>query len=133
MKKVFAFLMTAVLATVMLSGCGSGSSINGYYIFDRSGGPDYALEISGSKAIIHYAVYGGIELEADVEKTDDGADLYFEASSQVMLQLRQYNPLHAKLSDDGERLYLSSDVSGWSTDTYQKVSKQEFEAFIENW
>ena len=48
------------------------------------------------------------------------------------MELYDYSPLHVKISDDGTRLYLSSDSNDWSTDTYDKVSKSDYETFIED-
>lgn len=118
-----------LMLAATLAGCGSNSKgVDGYYICGK-----YALEIHGSTATLHYEPTGKSRvIEATVEKTDEGADLYFGKSSSVFLNdMNDYNPMHVKLSDNGENMYLSSDSEGWSADTYEVVSKEDFEAFIE--
>ncbi len=117
-------LVTLMLA-ITLTGCGS-KSVDGYYICGK-----YALEIHGDTATLHYAPAGNSVIEASVEKTDEGADLYFGESHSVLLNdMNDYNPMHVKISDNGEKMYLSSDSSGWSADTYDVVSKSEFDEFV---
>ncbi len=124
-KKLAIICLVTLMLTVTLVGCGK-KSVDGYYIFEK-----YALEIHGDKATLHYSPAGQSVIEATVEKTDEGADLYFGASDHVLLNdMNDYNPMHVKLSADGEKMYLSSDSSGWSADTYDVVSKSEFDKFV---
>ena len=122
-------LMTLMLAA-MLASCGS-KGVDGYYIFEKQQGQIYALEINGSTAALYYSVAGSTPIEATVDKTDEGADLYFGESPSIFLnEWNDFNPMHVKISDDGKKMYLSSDVSGWSAKTYDVVSKKEFDEFI---
>lgn len=138
-NKIVGIGIVAVIAVVVLVlisslfGAGGSKKLDGYYIYTTSNGRYYALEISGSRAVMHYYKYSADEQEANVEKTDDGADLYFIASDTRYLELERYSPLHAKLSNDGKRVYLSSDSNDWITDAYDRVSKKEFEEFMEGW
>lgn len=131
MKRITTRLTAICLVTLMLAaifaGC-SSKSVDGYYICGK-----YALKIQGDTATMYYAVAGIQTIEASVEKTDEGADLYFGASSSVFLnEMNDYNPMHVKLSSDGEKMYLSADSSDWSADTYDVITEKEFNEFIED-
>ena len=124
MKKAIVLLSTLVFAFV-LSGCGK-KSLDGFYVFDREDPSydytyQYFLEIDGDTVYYHCNENGSDtwHLKGYSEKTEDGVDIYIDFFSK-------YTPLHAKLSDDGSRLYLSSDNQKWKTDTYTKVSKDEY-------
>lgn len=134
MMKVITLIMVAVIAAATLCACG-GKSCNGYYTMTNPSGTKYALCIDGKTAIYlcgrgdAWPVY-----EGNVEKADEGVDLYFpdQGGRGGYMELYDYSPLHVKISDDGTRLYLSSDSNDWSTDTYDKVSKSDYETFIED-
>lgn len=139
MKKFTQRLTIICLAVLMLAaalaGCGSKKekNVDGYYVFAPTsvGSGTYALEIHGGTAIMHHSHAGSKTVEGNVEITDEGADLYFEASRELVLQtLSKYNPFHVRISNDGERMYFSSDSENWITDTYEVVSKKEFEEII---
>ena len=131
-KRFIAICLTLLLLASMLAGCGA-KNVDGYYIFEKQQGQIYALEIHGDTAALYYSVAGSTPIEATVEKTDEGADLYFGESPSVFLnEWNDFNPMHVKLSSDGKKMYLSSDVSGWSATTYDVVAKKEFDEFIES-
>ena len=122
-------LVTLMFATT-LTGCGS-KSVDGHYIFEKQQGQVYALEIDGNTATLHYSVARSSTIEATVEKTNEGADLYFgESPSTFLNEWNDFNPMHVKISDDGKKMYLSSDSSGWSAVTFEVVSKAEFNEVI---
>lgn len=130
-KLIVICLMTLML-TAALAGCGS-KGVDGYYIYEKQQGQIYALEISGDTAALYYSVAGGHTIEASVDKTDEGADLYFgESPSTFLNEWNDFNPMHVKISDDGKRMYLTSDSSGWSALTFEVVSKKEFDEAIDN-
>lgn len=134
MKKIISRFVAACLAALMLvatlAGCGS-KGVDGYYIYEKQQGQVYALEINGGTAALYYSVAGSTPIEATVDKTDEGADLYFgESPSTFLNEWNDYNPMHVKISDDGKKMYLSSDSSGWSAVTFEVVSKTEFNEAI---
>ncbi len=134
MKKITVKLTVICLMTLMLvaalTGC-SSKGVDGYYVRTTSSGLHYALEIHGDTASLYYTPAGQTPIEASVETTEDGADLYFGQSPSTFLnEMNDHNPMHVKLSSDGTKLYLSSDVGNWSTDTYEVVTKNEFEELI---
>lgn len=134
MKKRFLCVLLCVVMMFTLAACG-GKKVNGYYIGSSS--EDIALEINGDEAVLY--VYDSrssqlIYVTAAVEKADDGVDFYFNGDATGGYdQLQKYSPLHFALSESGDRAYMDSDSSGWSTDTFDKVSKKEFEDLLEKW
>lgn len=137
MKRNTSKLIVICLMTLMLSaalaGCGSKKGVDGYYIYEKQQGQIYALEISGDTAALYYSVAGGHTIEASVDKTDEGADLYFgESPSTFLNEWNDFNPMHVKISDDSKKMYLTSDSSGWSALTFEVVSKKEFDEAIGN-
>lgn len=130
-KLIVICLMTLMLAAA-LAGCGS-KGVDGYYIYEKQQGQIYALEISGDTAALYYSAAGGHTIEASVDKTDEGADLYFGKSPSTFLnEWNDFNPMHVKISDDSKKMYLTSDSSGWSALTFEVVSKKEFDETIDN-
>ena len=129
-SRFVAVYLAALVLAATLSGCGS-KGVDGYYIYEKQQGQVYALEISGSTAALYYSVAGGQTIEASVDKTDEGADLYFGKSPSTFLnEWNDFNPMHVKISDDGQKMYLTSDSSGWSAITFEVVSKTEFNEAI---
>lgn len=134
MKKIINRFFVVCLVTLMLAmtlaGCGSKGA-DGYYIFEKKQGQTYALEINGGAAALYYSVAGSTPIEATVDNTDEGADLYFgESPSTFLNEWNDFNPMHVKISDDGKKMYLSSDSSGWSAVTFEVITKKEFDKVI---
>lgn len=130
--RFFIISLITLMFAAMLAGCGA-KKVDGYYIFEKMQGQIYALEINGDTATLHYSVARNSVIEATVEKTDEGADLYFGESPSIFLnEWNDFNPMHVKLSSDGKKMYLSSDVSGWSATAYDVVTKKEFDELIES-
>ena len=119
-----------LVGVLLLTGCGSKSKAakaDGYWL-DRklaNGHGVVWLYIDGNKAeywtnLHNTASYDPFKhYEGTVEKTEDGVDLYFPEFSD-------YCPLHVKVTEDGT-LYLSSDNSGWSTDSFNRSDKKTYE------
>lgn len=134
----FIVICLMMMFAVALVGCGSkggngSKGVDGYYVYEKQQGQLYALEISGDTASLYYSVAGGHTIEASVDKTDEGADLYFGKSPSTFLnEWNDFNPMHVKISDDGKKMYLTSDVSGWSALTFEVVSKKDFDEVIDN-
>lgn len=128
-KKV---LVLMLMGAFFLTGCGSKSkSVDGYWLCRtaRDGYGVIYLHIDGSKAeyvtnldnIGSYTYFK--QYEGTAEKTEDGVDIYFSEYSK-------YVPLHAKVSEDGNTLYLSSDNDSWNTEIHNRTDKETFEEDI---
>lgn len=127
MKKLALTILLCATLILSLAACGGKSkSLDGYYTFEATTvlGADFALEIDGNNAVL----YKHLEAPApgSVEKTEDGVDIYMTTA------FTKHSPFHAKLSEDGEHLYLSSDSGEWNTQVFDKVSKREFEDYLAN-
>ena len=127
-----------VLLTFTLFGCGSKTKkVDGYYTMTVDaqvgmGHDHYAIEINGSDVVYHTDRYGsdGHSIKGNIEYGDDGtANIYIPDIN--LCSYTKFCPLHVELSDDGKRMYLSSDNSDWNTDTYDVVSKADFDDFVE--
>ena len=122
--------MVMMSVCFILDGCG-GKKVDGYYYCEKQGNTGLLklyVKIDGSSAELYSnKVYGQIDVgnwcmfHANAEKTEDGKDLYFLGN------LAKYSPVHSKMSENGENMYLSSDDSGFATDTYTKINKKTFE------
>lgn len=133
MKKKILLIATIAMMLLCLVACGKDKkpSVDGYYVFESSTHHDYAIEIKGSSVTIY--TNGNnypSEQHGTVEHTETGADLYIVREGTWENQFNDYSPLHVKISEDGTLMYLSSDNSNWTTDTYRKVDKDEFDAVV---
>lgn len=127
MRKRALSILLCVAMVISMTACGGKSkSLDGYYTCDATDfiGADFALEIDGNDAVL----YKHLEDPApgSVEKTEDGVDIYMTNA------FTKHSPFHAKLSEDGEHLYLSSDSGEWDTQVYDRVNKSEFEDYLAN-
>lgn len=103
--RLFIICLVTLVFAAMLAGCGA-KKVDGYYIFEKKQGQIYALEINRDTATLHYSVARSSVIEATVEKTDEGADLYFGESPSIFLnEWNDFNPMHVhvKLSSDGKK------------------------------
>lgn len=127
MRKRALSILLCVAMVISMTACGGKSkSLDGYYTCEATDfiGADFALEIDGNDAVL----YKHLEDPApgSVEKTEDGVDIYMTSA------FTKHSPFHAKLSEDGEHLYLSSDSGEWDTQVYDRVNKSEFEDYLAN-
>ena len=134
MKKKILLIATIAMMLLCLVACGKDDkkvSVDGYYVFESASHHDYAIEIKGSSVTVY--TNGNnypSEQHGTVEHTETGADLYIVREGTWENQFNDYSPLHVKISEDGTLMYLSSDNSNWTTDTYRKVDKDEFDAVV---
>jgi len=129
-------LITLILATLLLclaiTGCGGKKSAGGYYAYYKSGKLFSILEISGSS--FTYTITGkGFEQEysGSVKSADkdDTFNLYITKDNEVY-PWAKYNPLIVTIIDD-DHILLDSDESGWTADTFDKISKQDYKDLME--
>ncbi len=136
MKKIICSTLTIIMLCLALAGCGSSKSVDvdGYYCFESNQSQlKLYLEIDGSDAVFYsnnfndYG-YGTFEkFSGNVESADDGKDIYFQD------QMSKYVPLHVKLSENGESLYVSSDNDAWGgTLTFEKTDKKEWKEIVDD-
>ncbi|WP_026653025.1 hypothetical protein [Butyrivibrio proteoclasticus] len=134
MKKILCSILTMVLLSCLLvTGCGSDSKsskkMDGCYYYETGHGRFY-LKIDGNKAeyyintlnIFSYNYFD--KFEGNAETTDEGKDLYFSGD------MAKWTPLHAKLSEDGNTVYLSSEGDGWATGIYTRMEKKDWESEV---
>ena len=135
MKKKITACFAIMLLAFTLTACGGDDSkketLDGYYTMYSPSGKAYGLVIDGDTAIYETNANNYPSMvSGNVESAEEGVDLYFEASGWMYeYEPCEFNPYHAKLSDDGTRLYLSADSDDWITDTYLKVSESAYETF----
>ena len=127
MRKRALSILLCVAMVISMTACGGKSkSLDGYYTCEASDfiGANFALEIDGNDAVLYKEDED--PAPGSVEKTEDGVDIYMTTA------FTKHSPFHAKLSEDGEHLYLSSDSGQWDTQVYNRVNKSEFEDYLAN-
>lgn len=113
-----------LLAVVLL---GKKDKYTGYYTCITNGRNYYALQIDGDRVI----GYGSGTLpyhEGNISTAENCVYAYF-----LDADWQRYSPLTITLSDNGEKMYFASEDSRWRTDTYDVVSKSEYEAFLQEY
>lgn len=133
MKKIGASLLL-IMILFSLAGCGKDKSQNydGYYV-----GYECWLEISDNKVTAQY-VRAGVSYMPDygytgyIEEKDGIAYVYFTDGWDLLGEdPGRHNPLKLTSADGGKIVTLSSDDSSWSTDTFNKVTKEEYDKSFE--
>lgn len=67
-----------------------------------------------------------------LEKEEGRGVIYFDKFSfDAAEKVQPSCPLYLEKSDNGNRVYLTSDNSNWNTRTFESVNKSEYETIIE--
>lgn len=116
----------AVIALIAVIFSGKKGGYSGYYtcITDRN---YYAIQIDGDRI----TGYGSGTLpyhEGYISTAENCAYANF-----IDKDWSRYSPFTITLSDNGEKMFFSSENDRWSTDTYDAVSKSEYEAFLQEY
>lgn len=136
-KKVGIIAIVVVLVIIIgilsLVGVGKNRYV-GYYILDTGNGFDsvYALCINKDGT----AIYSSNKMNwkcsiGYTEKDENCVALYFNQHYNPEAYVEKYCPLYVTLSEDGQRMYLSSDNPNWITDTFDVVDKDTYELFVQ--
>lgn len=129
-KRSIAVIVLLIIVILGIRACGGGADYDGYYIMN--GDKHYALCISKDGT----AVYSSDRMNwrcsiGYMEELEECAALYFNKHYNPEAYVEKYCPLYVTLSEDGKRMYLSSDNSNWNTDIFEVVDKKTYEAFVE--
>lgn len=134
-NKKMILVVGAVIVVILLLCClflGKKDRYEGYYIME--GRPVYALCVNKDGTVtyssnkMNWACSTGY-----IEIGEDRAALYFDRHLNPEAYVERFCPLYMTLSEDGKRMYLSSDNSDWYTDTFDVVDKEEYETFAEEY
>ncbi len=122
-----AVIAIAAIALLVIIISGKKDKYSGYYICNINGQSCYAIQIDGDRV----TGYGTGTLpyhEGSISTTDSHA--YADFTDR---DWERYSPFTITLSEDGRKMYFSSDDSRWSTDTYYVVGKSEYESFLQEY
>ncbi len=131
-KIVILVAMAIVLIFIILCfrSCGKKNSYVGYYTME--GFYSCALCVNKDGTVTYSSNQMNWRCSTGyMEKEKDYAALYFNKHKNPEAYIEEYCPLFMTLSDDGKRMYLSSDNPDWATDTYDVVEKEDYDAFVE--
>lgn len=132
-KKIIILIVLAIVLLFIIlcfRSCGKKNSYAGYYIVEKNHA--YALCINKDGTVIYSSDQKNWKCSTGyMEKGKDYAALYFNRHKDPKTDIENFCPLFVTLSNDGKRMYLSSDNPDWATDTFDVVDKEDYKAFVE--
>lgn len=130
-------LVLVIMGVLLLSGCGSkneGKEVDGYWLCTSAKNGEAAIYIIIDDSHAEYYTNwddNGVHPEnyrnyqGTVEKTEEGADVYIS-------EFAKFSPLHVKKSEDGSKLFMTSDNDNWPTLVFDQTDKETYEADIDD-
>ncbi|MCM1220292.1 MAG: zinc-ribbon domain-containing protein [Lachnospiraceae bacterium] len=116
----------AVATLLIIFFPGKKDKYSGYYTCIVNGNY-YAIQIDGDE-IIGYSSMKPSYHNGYISTGENCIYTYFSDA-----RWQQYSPFTITLSDNGEKMYFSSEDARWTTDIYDAVSKSEFEDFFQKY